>query len=173
MLIIITGLPGTGKTSLAHSLAKALDIKHLNSDIVRHSVGKRGHYDTNSKAAVYNEMLNRTENHLKKRSSVIVDATFYKNILRAPYLQLAKKYQVPLKWIELKANEEIIKERVGKKRKYSEADFEVYLQIKKRYEPLNFDHLILWSDKLNLEEMSEKAIEYLIFEETIISPING
>lgn len=161
ILIIITGLPGTGKTTFARSLATTLDVTHLNSDMVRHNLGKRGHYDIGSKAAVYNELLNRTEEYLQNGASVIVDATFYKNILRNPYLKLAKRHNVSIKWIELKASEKVIRERVGKKRKYSEADFEVYLHIKKRWEALEYHHLILWSDLLTLGEMTEKAVEYL------------
>ena len=58
MLIMITGLPGTGKTTYAMKLAKSIEAIHLNSDIVRAQIGKRGHYDKASKAAVYNEMQN-------------------------------------------------------------------------------------------------------------------
>lgn len=160
-LIVVVGLPGTGKTTFAIALANTIGAKHLNSDIVRNAAGKRGHYDVASKAAVYNEMLTRTEEFLQNEQTVIVDATFYKDILREPYIKLSERYNVPIKWIELSANEEVIRKRVGKKRKYSEADFEVYLRIKKHYEPLTYNHLTLWSDLLNLHEMLEEATEYL------------
>lgn len=160
-IIIVVGLPGTGKTTFASTLANTLGTKHLNSDIVRDSFGKRGHYDVSSKAAVYNEMLTRTEEYLKNRQSIIVDATFYKEVLRVPYVRLGEKYEVPVEWIELRANEDEIRTRVSKKRKYSEADFEVYLKIKEHYEPLNYNHLVLWSDQLSTEEMIYKANNYL------------
>lgn len=157
---MITGLPGTGKTTFAESLAANMGANHLNSDMVRTQIGKRGKYDAASKAAVYNELLHRTEDVLKEGKTLIVDATLYKKILRDPFMKLAKQYKVPIQWIELKANEKIIQERVGKKRKYSEADFEVYLKIKAAYEPFNRSHLVLWSDMLRLPEMVEKAKAY-------------
>ncbi len=158
---MVVGLPGTGKTTFARAFSSAIDAKHLNSDIVRHDAGKRGHYDTASKAAIYNEMLNRTEDYLKNHQEVVIDATFYKNIFRKPYQLLGKKYDVEVKWIEIKAEEEIIKKRVSKKREYSEADFKVYKKIKEDYEPLEMAHLVLWSDQLSVEEMVQEAQRFL------------
>ncbi|MEZ4931816.1 MAG: AAA family ATPase [Saprospiraceae bacterium] len=160
-LILVVGLPGTGKTTFARALSTAIGARHLNSDIIRHDAGERGHYDMASKAAIYDEMLNRTESFLKNRQPVVIDATFYKNIFRKPYQLLGEKYDVDVKWIEIKADEEIIKERVNKKREYSEADFEVYKKIKEDYEPLEMPHLILWSGLLTVEEMVFRAKEYL------------
>ena len=160
-LILVVGLPGTGKTTFARALSTAIGAKHLNSDIVRHDTGKRGHYDTASKAAIYNEMLNRTEDYLKNHQQVVIDATFYKNIFRRPYQLLEGKYDAELKWIEIKADEDLIQQRVSKKREYSEADFEVYKKIKKDYEPLEMAHLVLWSDQLSVDEMVEQAKIFL------------
>ena len=160
-LILIVGLPGTGKTTLARALAAAIGAKHLNSDIVRHDAGRRGQYDAMSKAVNYNEMKNRTEGYLKNHQSVIIDATFYKNIFRQPYQLMGEKYNAEVKWIEIRANEETIRERVGKKRKYSEADFEVYKRIKEDYEPLGMANLILWSDQLSVDEMAAQVVEFL------------
>ena len=160
-LIIIVGLPGTGKTTFARELASVIGAEHLNSDIVRQVAGRRGHYDAVSKAANYNEMLTRTEEFLKKSKTVVIDATFYKNIFRKPYQLLGERYEADIKWIEIRADEEIIKERISKKRKYSDADFEVYKRIKEDYEPLSAAKLILWSDQLSVEEMVGQAKVYL------------
>lgn len=161
MLVLILGLPGTGKTTFAIKLANRIDAVHLNSDVIRTSLGHRGKYDIASKAAVYNEMYERAEEMLQQGKNLIVDATLYKEVLREPFEKLAHEFNIPIKWIELKADETTIKKRVSKKRQYSEADFDVYLKIKAVYEPISQNHLVLWSDVLSLEEMVEKALEYL------------
>ena len=102
---------------------------------------------------------------LQQGKKLIIDATLYKDVLRQPFEKLAKQFKIPINWIELKAGESIIKERVSKKRQYSEADFEVYQKIKAIYEPLSQNHLILWSDVLSLDEMVKKAREYLLLNE--------
>jgi predicted kinase len=165
MLVLIVGLPGTGKTTFAIELAKRIDAAHLNSDIIRTTLGNRGKYDTASKAAVYRELCSRAEEILQKGRNLIVDATLYKNVLREPFEKLANQFNIPIKWIELKADEATIRQRVSKKRKYSEADFEVYLKIKAVYQPVAQNHLVLWSDVLSLDEMIDKAQEYFALNE--------
>lgn len=160
MLVLIVGLPGTGKTTFAAELARQIDAVHLNSDIIRTSLGRRGKYDAASKAAVYKELYDRAEAVLREGRNLIVDATLYKAVLREPYEKLANRLKVPIEWIEIKADESVVRQRVSKKRQYSEADFDVYLKIKATYEPLVQNHLVLWSDALSLDEMVDKAREY-------------
>ncbi len=123
-------------------------------------MGQRGQYNAEAKAQIYHELVNQCEVHLQEGESVIVDATFYKDTLRQPYQKMAEQYSLPIYWIELRAEETIIRARVEQKRKYSEADFLVYKKIKKEFEPLNYLRLSLRSDLLSLEEMVEKAKEY-------------
>jgi len=161
MLVIVTGLPGTGKTTLARQLAANFDAVHLNTDIIRAALGLRGQYDQATKEKVYAEMLLQTEKVLKNQGRVVVDATFYKEALRAPYRALEKQYFQRMYWIEVQAEEAVIKERVNKKRTYSEADFEVYQAVKVMYEPLKDPHLVLHTDQQSLGEMIERVWQYL------------
>ena len=161
MLIMITGLPGSGKTTFAKALAESLNAVHLNTDIIRARMGKRGQYDEMDKSMIYAKMLKQTESYLHRGEDLVVDATFYKAALRKPYKRLAKKYKKQLYWIVVQAAESVIKERMQQKRQYSEADFEVYKTIKDIYEPLEEGYLILYSDAYPIEKMIIKAKEYL------------
>ncbi|HHM20646.1 MAG TPA: ATP-binding protein [Bacteroidetes bacterium] len=160
-LTLVAGLPGTGKTTFARALAAATGAVHLNSDMVRQKMGKQGQYDPASKEIVYKELLHRTAQHLKNNRAVVVDATFYKNKMRKPFIELANKENAPVFWIKIKADENTIKKRVDKKRRYSEADFEVYKKIKATFEPLQLPHLTLWSDRQTVEEMVASAHSFL------------
>lgn len=161
MLIIVSGLPGTGKTTFARALADRLQVVHLNSDMLRDELGKRGQYDAESKSLIYREMLERVRQYWEKGETVVVDATFYQDSHRQPYLDLTGSQPESLRWIELEAEEEIIRERVSRKRAYSEADFSVYKQIKQIYEPLRIPHLVLPSGRLSVAAMIDRAIPYL------------
>lgn len=160
-LLMITGLPGTGKTTFAMALAAHLDFPHFNSDMLRAELGRKGRYDAASKQFIYNSLLERVAQALKAGKSVIVDATFYKEQLRRPFEEMGAAFEVPVIWIELHAAEHHIKERVAQDRPYSEADYEVYLQVKESYEPLTKTHLSFWTDQLTISEMIVQTEAYL------------
>lgn len=161
MLILITGLPGAGKTTFALALAKAFGAVHLNTDRVRTTLGMRGQYDDLSKEKVYLHLLQLLEQELRAGKNAIVDATLFRPIVRAPFLNLAARLKVPVRWIEIRAEEKVIEKRLETKRPFSEADFKVYLQLKELYEPLDFPHLVLHSDAKPLDELVREAITYL------------
>ncbi|MEO0340402.1 MAG: AAA family ATPase [Bacteroidota bacterium] len=162
MIIIVIGLPGTGKTTFSRALAQVIDAVHLNTDMIRDDLDLRGHYDRQTKALIYQEMMNRVQAALEKGSHVIVDGTFYRRKNREGYRKLAKAQAVDLKWIELKAQEQAIRDRVAKKRKYSEADFKVYLKIKALFEPMRLACLELQTDReKDLQVLVDEAVQYL------------
>jgi len=142
-LFIVSGLPGTGKTTFARALAAALEACHLNSDAIRTELGLRGVYSPAIKQKVYQTLLHRTETHLRAGEVVVVDATFYREELRQPYLALADRLGVLWQWIELTAAEGVIRERIAEPRPDSEANFATYQLVKRQYEPLLLPHLQL------------------------------
>jgi hypothetical protein len=79
---------------------------------------------------------------------------------------LAQRLGCPIKWIELHTGEETIKERVSRKRAYSEADMAVYEKIKTLYEPLKGDHLNLETDTSSLASLVETAEKFINHEPT-------
>lgn len=160
-IIMVTGLPGTGKSTFAEALAQNVGGRHLNTDIIRDALGKRGQYDSETKAAIYAEMLRQTSLALDRGENVVIDGTFYQKRLRLPYIAIAKKYGIPIHWLEISADEQVIRTRVNQRRTFSEADFDVYLKVKSEYENLDAPHLDLRSDLLGIAEMVEKARTYL------------
>ena len=59
------------------------------------------------------------------------------------------------------APEDIIKDRLLSPRVYSEADYDVYLKLKKSAEPLTRDHLVLVSTNNNIVSMLHEALHYI------------
>ena len=133
--VIITGLPGTGKTTLGKALSKTTGWPHLNTDMIRDEMGLRGQYDESTKARVYEELFHRLKSLLAK-GEVIIDGTFYKRSLQERLAAVVAKSGAEVVWVETSCSEDLIRERTSKKREYSEADYQVYLKIKQNYDPL-------------------------------------
>lgn len=157
MIIIVCGLPGTGKSTFAEALAAAIGAPHLNTDRVRDALGRRGHYSPEAKVGIYEALLDETRKALASEEHVVVDGTFSKKELRDPFLALAREWNLKVQWIEITAPEEIVKRRVSQKRAYSEADFAVYQKVKAEYDSLPEDRLVLDSVSTPIDKMVARA----------------
>ena len=161
LLIIVLGLPGTGKSTFAKALAKKIKAAHLNTDKIRARLGLRGKYDQETKSMIYQQMLSLARMKLKDNHQVIIDGTFSSNEWRKKILGLADEFSCMISWFVMEADEAIIQERISKKRQYSEADFSVYKKVRNSYDPILYPNLVLHSDRYSVDEMIEKALNYL------------
>lgn len=165
LLLLLSGLPGAGKTTLARAYAARYPVLHLNSDILRAELNLRGHYTPEDKARVYAALLDRAETALRRGQDVLIDSTFYTNTIRQPFVELAGRCGADIRWVEVRASEETIRERVSRPRPDSEADYEVYLKIRDASEPIKAPHLVLWSDREELHTLVAQMHEYLQHDE--------
>lgn len=161
MLVLIAGLPGTGKTTVAKAFAKRCGAVHLNSDTLRFELGLMGHYSPEDKEKVYATLLERARVALLEGKQVVVDSTFFSEKVRAPFQALAASCGVPLRWIEVKAAEQTLRQRLSRPRPDSEADFTVYEKIRDQFEPLPEDRLVLDTDLESPESAALKIQNYL------------
>lgn len=158
MVIIVFGLPGSGKSFFAEHLAEALNADYLNSDRIRKEILSKREYTESKKKLVYQVLLQRTMEALNKNRSVVVDATFHKKQVRDEFSVLSDHN---LQYIEIWAEEDLIKQRLSKPRIFSDADFDVYKKIKEQWEPMLESHLVLESTNSNLGAMIGEALRYL------------
>ncbi len=161
MIILVAGLPGSGKSYFARHLAQLLDAEYINSDQVRDQLGFRGKYSSDDKQSVYSEMSLLAQKGLHLNTRVVLDATFYLESIREIFFKLALDNRVPVYIMEVVAEESLIRQRLKKERKDSEADFAVYRKLKKQFEPIAENHLRLASTNDNIKEMLELAMSYI------------
>lgn len=161
MLLLIAGLPGTGKTTVARAYVALSGAVHLNSDVLRKELGLMGHYAPEDKERVYNELLNRARIALLTGKTVVVDSTFYRSAIRTPFIELANSCQTPLHWVEVTAPEHVMRQRLSRPRPDSEADFSVYTAMKAQFEPLPDPRLIIDTEQETPDTAAEKIREYL------------
>jgi predicted kinase len=160
MVVIVMGLPGSGKSHLASRLAAMIHADYISSDQVRKKMRANRTYSAKEKAWVYAEMMDQMKQAVKRNENVVLDATFYKGAIRKQFIDEAKDGGGII-FIEVKAEESIIKERLKQKREDSDADFKVYKIIKAQWEPLQERHLILQSTNDNVDDMLQKAMAHL------------
>jgi predicted kinase len=160
MVVLIMGLPGSGKSFFASRLAEVLHADYISSDRLRRNMFTKITYSAQEKERVYDEMLLHMRQSLKHNKSVVVDATFYKNGIREKFRSEIGE-SGSMVFIEVIAPESLIKERLMQAREESDADFEIYKMIHAAWEPYEEKHLVLHSSNENIEIMLQEAINYL------------
>jgi len=161
MVIIVFGLPGTGKTYFAKHLAVYFDAVHLSTDIIRAKYHKMGRYDEETKKYIYQQLKKEMTGYILNGQNVVVDGTFHNHQNRKEFAEHISALKHNLMFIRIQADEQIIKKRLSEERKYSEADYEVYKKIKKEFEPFGGTFLTLSSENNNLNHMLRQASQYI------------
>lgn len=121
---VVCGLPGTGKSTIAKALAEIFDIKLIRSDVVRKELfGLQPHdtvpagvknklYSSEATAMTYQSMLDLAGKKLDHKAGVILDATYSLCGNRTDVVERVKTGGGQLVFIECKADEAIIMERL-------------------------------------------------------------
>jgi predicted kinase len=149
-LILVCGLPGTGKTTVAKKIADKTGSFVFNTDIVRKELFEKPGYTENEKSLIYNLLFEMAEKFLRSAKNVVLDGTFYKKELRERVRKIAEKMNSDFHLVEVKCEEKILKGRMGKRKKEktpSDADFGVYMKIKKEFEPISEKHFVIDTGK--------------------------
>ncbi|XOV88478.1 MAG: AAA family ATPase [Pseudomonadota bacterium] len=143
-LVMMCGLSGTGKTTVARQLAADLGAIHLRSDVERKRLfGLTPGESSRSKgldiytAAASARTFERLE-HLCRQClglgySVVVDATFIQARHRGQFADLADQLGVGWRIVQTTAPEDIVRARLnGRRNDASEAGFAQYLSQRER-----------------------------------------
>ena len=162
MLVLVCGLPGTGKSTLAHKLAKRTNATLLRTDSVRKELFDESRYTEDEKEIVYRTIFLMTR-YLLPWQNVVIDGTFYKREIRHRVYELARQRGNEMRVVECTCPEHVIKRRMERRgtrvRVLSDADYEVYLKIKHLFEPIKRTHITV-----DTSGNSRESAEYVIRE---------
>ena len=153
VLLLVCGLPASGKSWLAEHLAGPLDAALFQSDVRRRELfavpaGQhwrgpydQGMYSPEAKQRIYDSLLADARTQLQRDRRVIVDGSFVQRRWRAPFVALARELAVPYLFVEVTAQESVVKERLAQRAKDpnqpSDADWNVYVKLAAQREPFD------------------------------------
>lgn len=142
MLMIMTGLSGTGKSTAAQRLARALPAHLIASDVVRKALAGidgaapakwgEGIYRPEWTKATYDQLFALADVHLRAGRPVILDATFLAAEQRAGAASVANRNGTRLVLIETVCDEGTVAKRLAARANHgtsrSDASFATYLR---------------------------------------------
>jgi aminoglycoside phosphotransferase family enzyme/predicted kinase len=151
-MIVVCGLAGSGKSTIARILGARTGYQIHNSDVVRkqlagiplisHSSNEYGTglYDESVNALTYDGLLKQAAGVLKSGKGVIVDATFKDPQHRRQFIELSSRLRLPVLFVECRASEETtlrrLQERQQRPGEVSDATVAVYLRQREEFTPL-------------------------------------
>ena len=167
-LIIVSGLPGTGKSTLAEAVGRYFGIPVFAKDWLEASLLQSGLKSTDESRSLghagYELLTVLTRRQLMLGQSVIVDSVAATKTIRAEWRKLAKRYQAEWRVIEcVCSNESIHQARLNVRRRripgWHELEWSEVERVKRHYIPWRSAHLTL--DMMNpFDGNIAKAIAY-------------
>lgn len=164
-VVVVCGLPGAGKSSIADALAREFSWPVFSVDPLDASMRRGGVDRETSGFVAYDLALTMAREHLRLGLSAIIDATSPVAPSRDAWTRLASDYGAKKVVVEIVCSDEALhRQRVeGRTRNipgFPELTWDGVRYIADMYEPLDEDRLVL--DSVNpLDGNIERAVAYV------------
>jgi len=162
VIVLICGLPGVGKSSLASRLAPLINAVILSTDHIRKELFKKPKYTRKEKALVYDVLILVARFLYEAGVNCVLDATFNSERSRSEVKTKLRLNNECIRIIECICPEEIVLDRLKHRRQgYSDADASIYFKMKKYSEPIIDEHITVDSCNISKLDMG-RLINYLV-----------
>ena len=164
-LIVLSGLPGSGKTVLAEGLSRALSIPIFAIDTIEAAMRRAGLDRAETSAAAYEVARALADEHLRLRHSLIVDAVNPAEAPRAAWRHLTTRHRVSLKIIECVCSDETVQRQRIESRVGSIVGTQLtwprFLQRRAEYEAWTDPRLVLDTSRSSPAQLLSQALNYM------------
>lgn len=143
VLIVVSGLPGTGKSYFCSQLAERLPVVILESDALRKALFSSPSYSLQESSRLFRVCHLLIEKLLKKGMSLIFDATNLSERNREHLYSIADRLDVKLILVRVEAPPQVVYQRLKAREESeskSEADWMVYRKMKPAVEKIRRNH---------------------------------
>ena len=149
--IVVSGLPGTGKSYFCRQLRERLPAVIVESDSLRKVLFPQPRYSAEESLHLF-QILHRLVGDLLRRGiPVIFDATNLEEKNREYLYSIAERQGARLILVQIIATTEVVKERLETRRSRSQstsdADWEVYQKFRASVQPLGRSHFVVDTSK--------------------------
>jgi len=142
--IVVSGLPGTGKSYFCSKLAERLQFIILESDALRKALFSSPGYSAAESGRLFRAIHLLIERLLKKGVSLILDATNLSERYRERLYSIAERLDVRLILVRVEAPPQVVRERLKARQENpenkSDADWAVYQRMKSSVQKIWRNH---------------------------------
>ena len=145
--IVVSGLPGTGKSHFCRQLAERIPLIILESDLMRKTLFLSPAYSAAESARLFQAVHHLIEKLLKKGVPVVLDATNLSERNRERLYHIAYQHNVKLILVRVEAPPEVVRERLKNRAEgtalvqdNSEADWSVFQKMKTSAQEIHRNH---------------------------------
>lgn len=143
-LVIMSGLPGSGKTTFVHMLRARVPMEHVESDAIRRSLFAIPTYSSEESGRVFAAVERRAAAAIDAGNDVVVDATNLRRADRKRFLRLAAQRCATLVCVRITAPDDVIRARLASPRDgFSQAGADVFEAMKGRAQRFDTAHLVV------------------------------
>ncbi|MFC7232288.1 AAA family ATPase [Saliphagus sp. GCM10025308] len=135
-LVVVCGLPGTGKTTVASDLAARLEADLVRTDVVRKDRFPDPEYTETETQTTYEATLARAARALERDGVAVVDGTFRREPLRERARAVAEDADARFELVRVECDTSVVRTRIAEREgDESDADFAVYELLESEFEP--------------------------------------
>lgn len=151
--VVVSGLPGSGKSYFCKCMSERLDILVISSDAMRKALFSVPAYTVDESARLFQALHRLISELLEKNIPIVLDATNLEEKNREYLYHIAKHTGARFILIWVTAPPEVIKQRLesrGRRQESdnkSDADWEIYLKMSKNIDKIKRQHFVVDTSK--------------------------